>query len=75
VKPTKLREARESSGLTADEIAERAGCSRPTLYRIEAGEVQPKRPLARRLFEVYKRRVPLDHIYDPEFASEISPAR
>ena len=72
--PTLLRQARDASGKTAEEICEAAGCTRPTLYRIEAGEVIPKRPLARRLFQVYKGRVPLAHIYDPEFAGEVCTA-
>ena len=29
------------------------------------------RPLARALFRIYKGRVPLAHIYDPEFAGEV----
>lgn len=69
--PTLLRQARDDSGKTAEEICEAAGCTRPTLYRVEAGEVTPKRPLARRLFALYKGRVPLAHIYDPEFAGSV----
>lgn len=68
---TLLRQARFHSGKTADEICKAAGCTRPTLYRVEAGEVTPKRPLARRLFQLYKGRVPLSHIYDPEFAGQV----
>ncbi len=70
--PKLLRRARIASGKTADEICDAAGCTRPTLYRVEAGEVTPKRPLARRLFNLYKGTVPLAHIYDPEFAGEVS---
>lgn len=66
-----LRKAREASGKTAEEICEAVGCTRPTLYRVEAGEVTPKRELARRFFRLYKGQVPLAHIYDPEFAGEV----
>ena len=69
-----LRRARRDSGKTADEICKAAGCTRPTLYRVEGGEVTPKRPLARALFRLYKGRVPLAHIYDPEFAGEVRAA-
>jgi hypothetical protein len=30
---TKLRKAREDSGLTVEAICDRVGCTRPTLYR------------------------------------------
>ncbi len=69
--PTKLRKAREASGLTVDEICERVGCTRPTLYRVENGEVTPRQDLARALFQLYRGRVPLAAIYDPLFAEKI----
>ena len=72
--PSLLREARLKTGRTAEEICEAVGCTRPTLYRVEAGEVTPKRELARNLFAFYRRRkidVPLAHIYDPEFAGTV----
>lgn len=72
--PNLLRAARRSSGKTADEICKATGCTRPTLYRVEAGEVTPKRPLARALFRLYGGSVPLAHIYDPEFAGEVRAA-
>jgi len=72
--PNLLRLARRHSGKTADQICDAAGCTRPTLYRVEAGEVTPKRPLARALFRIYQGRVPLAHIYDPEFAGEVRAA-
>lgn len=68
---TKLRKARDDSGLTVDEICERVGCARPTLYRVENGEVTPRQDLARALFKLYKGRVPLAAIYDPIFAEKI----
>lgn len=68
---TKLRKAREGIGLTVDEICERVGCTRPTLYRVENGEVTPRQDLARELFKLYKGRVPLANIYDPLFAEKI----
>jgi len=72
--PNLLRRARRDSGKTAEEICLATGCTRPTLYRVEAGEVTPKRPLARALFRIYQGRVPLAHIYDPEFAGEVRAA-
>jgi len=77
VKRWTLYEARLETGKTAEEICEAVGCTRPTLYRVEAGEVVPKRELARSLFRFYRRRrihVPLAHIYDPEFAGQIRAA-
>ena len=70
-RPTLLRQARDESGKTAEEICKAAGCTRPTLYRVEAGAVVPKRRLARSLFRVYGGQVPLAHIYDPLFASKV----
>ena len=72
--PNLLRRARAESGSTANEISQICGCTRPTLYRVEAGEVTPKRPLARALFTLYGGRVPLAHIYDPKFAAEVRAA-
>ena len=72
--PNLLRRARAKSGKTADEICHATGCTRPTLYRVEAGEVTPKRPLARALFRFYNGEVPIAHIYDPEFAGEVRAA-
>lgn len=71
---TKLRQAREVSGLTVDAICERVGCTRPTLYRVENGEVTPRQDLARQLFKLYKGKVPLASIYDPLFAEKIRSA-
>lgn len=73
--PNLLRRARAESGKTAEEICHLSGCTRPTLYRVEAGEVTPKRPLARALFRLYKGQVPLAHIYDPEFAGKVRAAQ
>ena len=72
--PSLLRVARNESGKTAEEICQTVGCSRQTLYRAEKGESAPKPPLARRLFTFYSGRVPLAHVYDPEFAARVSPA-
>ncbi len=72
--PSLLRKARDDSGKTAGEISQAVGCSRPTLYRAEKGEACPKPELARRLFEFYQGRVPLAHIYDPQFAGEVRAA-
>jgi DNA-binding XRE family transcriptional regulator len=74
MKHNPLRQARVDSGLTAEAIADQAGIHRTTLHRIEAGVMLPKRDIARRLFSVYKGRVPLGAIYDPEFAGKVRPA-
>lgn len=71
---TKLRKARDDSGLTVDEICERVGCTRPTLYRVENGEVTPRQDLAREIFKLYRGRVPLASIYDPLFAEQVRSA-
>ena len=68
---TKLRQARETSGLTVEAICDRVGCTRPTLYRVEKGEVTPRQDLARELFKLYRGRVPLASIYDPLFAEQV----
>lgn len=69
-----LRQARSESGMKAKEVAAAAGCDRATLYRIESGESQPSRDLARSLFELYKGDVPLAQIYDPDFHQAIMAA-
>jgi len=69
--PSKLREARAASGKTAAAICSEVGCTRPTLYRIEKGEVVPMHTTARALYFFYQGTVPLAHIYDPIFSSEI----
>ena len=74
MKHSTLKEAREGSGKTAQEIAEAAGVSRASLYRIEDGDQLPSRPVARKLFRLYRGRVPLALIYDPEFARQVRTA-
>ena len=39
----RLREAREAAGLTVTELADQVGCSRQTVYLLEAGQ----RPMPR----------------------------
>lgn len=51
------------------QVAREIGVNRSTLYRIEAGEVAPTRDTARKLYDYYAGRVPLAHIYDPEYAA------
>ncbi len=68
---TKLRQARESSGLTVEAICDLVGCTRPTLYRVENGQTTPRQELARQLFKLYRGRVPLAAIYDPLFAEQV----
>lgn len=68
---TKLRKARGDAGLTVEEVCDRVGCTRPTLYRVENGETTPRQELARQLFKLYRGRVPLASIYDPIFAEQV----
>lgn len=63
-----MREARKSSGRTAEAVAKEVGIYRPNLYRTENGETLPSRELARALFTLYEGEVSLADIYDPEFA-------
>ena len=67
-----LREARKNLGLTANQVAAAIGCDRATLYRIEDGDSLPRRETARKLWQLYKGRIPLEQIYDPKFTAEIS---
>ena len=69
-----LLEARKVFGFSCQEVAEKAGCDRTTLYRVEIGKTQPRREVARALYRLYNGRVPLDMIYDAEFAAEIRAA-
>lgn len=66
-----LREARDQSGLTADQVAEKADIHRTTLYRVESGEQLPSREVARALFDLYRGKVPWVAIYDPEMAETL----
>lgn len=53
-----LRERRKERGITLDELADRIGCSRITLTKIEAGERRPSRQLAELLAEQFN--IPAD---------------
>ena len=48
-----LRHLRTSSGLTRDEIVERAGINVATLYRIEHARVRPQTRTLRTLLDLY----------------------
>lgn len=69
-----LRQARTKKQMTAQAVADEVGCDRATLYRIEAGESQPRRDVARKLFELYGHQVPLASIYDPKYADQVAAA-
>lgn len=67
---SKLKAARISAGTSMAAVAKAVGVNRSTLHRIEAGDVAPTRRVARALFEYYGGKVPLVHIYDPEYAAQ-----
>lgn len=74
MKQLNLEEARKATGhpahLVAEAIGKLAGASlsRSQLYRIERGECQPSRKIARAMRTFYgsERRLPDLAIYDPE---------
>src|SRR5262245_7851818 len=43
---SQVRQRREALGLTRKELAQRVGCSRETVRKIESGERQPSRHMA-----------------------------
>ena len=63
-----LMQHRETLGTPLAVVARATSMDRSTLYRLEAGKVQPSRANARALFDYYGGAVPLAHIYDPEYA-------
>jgi transcriptional regulator with XRE-family HTH domain len=48
-----LRELRDGAGLTQEEVAERTGKDRSTLYRLEAAQVRPQRSTLIQLLDLY----------------------
>ncbi len=50
--PARLRAAREASGLTADQLAVRAGRSSSAIFKYEAGSMRPSLPTLSRLADV-----------------------
>ena len=64
---TQLRLKRREHGFSTKHVAEAVGVSTSTLTRIEAGETQPTRRVARALFDLYSGEIPLALIYDPRF--------
>lgn len=65
-----LTEIRKSRGLTLDDVAQEVGTDPTNLSRIEKGVTQPKRPVARKLYDYYGGAVPLGAVYDPLFYGE-----
>jgi len=63
-----MKQHRESLKRPLAQVARDTGIHRTTLYRLEAGEATPSQANARKLFDYYKGRVPLAHIYDPAYA-------
>lgn len=48
-----LRELRDGAGLTQEEVAERTGKDRSTLYRLETAQVRPQRSTLIQLLDLY----------------------
>jgi len=48
-RPNRIKEIRESRGLTAFQIAERIGVRDVTVYRYESGDTIPSLPVAQKL--------------------------
>lgn len=63
-----MKQHRQSLSRPLAQVARETGIHRTTLYRLEAGEATPNQATARSLFDYYKGRVPLAHIYDPVYA-------
>src|ERR1700722_8920307 len=49
----RLRELREAAGLTQDEVSERTGKDRSTLYRLENAQQRPQRSTMIQLLDLY----------------------
>lgn len=61
-----MKEARESSGETAEKIATGVGLSRSQLYRVESGECQAALETCRKMRDKWpQNKVPDIAIYDP----------
>lgn len=70
-----LRATREAAKYPLKVVANAVGCSVSTLSRIESGAVQPARETARAIFWFFDGKVPLEHIYDPEYAPILDRAK
>ena len=55
----RLRELRESAGLTQEEVSERTGKDRSTLYRLESAQQRPQRSTLIQLLDLYGVDEPL----------------
>lgn len=64
-----MTEIRKDKRLSLEAVAKIVGTDQANLSRIEKGQQTPKRELARALYRFYGGEVPLDVIYDPEFAA------
>lgn len=72
----RLRLARERRGMTETAMAERVGCSRMTLYRLERGELSVSLSILLRVLNVLSLDGDVDHIAaDDELGNRIQDAR
>ena len=55
----RLRELREAAGLTQEEVSERTGKDRSTLYRLESAQQRPQRSTLIQLLDLYGAAEPL----------------
>src|ERR1700722_18721235 len=55
----RLRELREAAGLTQEEVSERTGKDRSTLYRLENAQQRPQRSTLIQLLDLYGVAEPL----------------
>lgn len=65
-----LTRFRLSSGLSRKEVAKRAGTTRQTIHRIEAGNQQPSWKLASKLIEVAEGELTTDDFMPKSEAAE-----
>ncbi len=65
-----MTQIRKSRKLSLAQVAEVVGTDQANLSRIEKGEQNPKRELARKLHQFYGGAVPLGAIYDPQYCAQ-----
>lgn len=66
-KISRLRVARQHTGLSLRAAAYELSMDHSRLHRIETGESRPTVQEARKLFLFYRGEIPLARIHDPDF--------